>query len=600
MIFLLCFTLFVMASYPTVWIDLSDPSVAQQVNQLNVGFIEQQVGTKYAFHVKDLKELDQLGIPYEIHSPSRSSTEGYYSPQEVLEQLKIIAQDSSIAEYVVVGRSLQGRDIGGIRIGASVPNAQFRILGTHHGDELPSGELALHLAQYLSEHADEENIQNLLADRAIWIIPQVNPDGAAMVSRYNANLVDLNRNYNYQWSASAFRPGEHSFSEPETQAIRTLNHLENFAGGLSIHTGATNLGWVWNFTTSPSPDDDLVTHLSNEYMESCNQDSFWITNGAEWYITNGDTTDWSYGNFGVLDFTLEVSAEKIPPADRLPHIFEAHRQAILNFISWPFITTGQVVDGTTGTGIAATITIAQGWPHTSNQSGDFARMVDDSNLVNAIVTAPGYLPTEVTLDPTQRNIIELSRESISGIRPDPQLHFEAPLFSLPVEAQNVQLYRLGEESVTATNVSGQWRVDSPLPSGPWGLLIDGIHSPNALFIQSPHLPSPVSTIHEDAVHITNIEPAPGAKVRHFSGATITDLNILEVSSTAMIVEAPLEPTEGVYVFINRGEQSAFYPDRPHLSHEQDIQELYKPQGCAAASPLLLLLALSFRRERCAG
>ena len=600
MLFLLCFTFVVMASPKTVWINLADSTIKQKVKQLNIGFIEQQQGTKYAFHVKDLRELENAGVPYEAYTVTRSSIEGYHSPEEIITALKELALASPMAEYIVLGRSVQNREIGALRLGAPYPRAQFRILGTHHGDELPSGELTLHLAEYLISQVENNHLQSLLSERAIWFVPQVNPDGAAIVSRYNANIVDLNRNYNHQWSANAFLPGPNPFSEPETQAIRTLNHLENFAGGLSIHSGATNLGWVWNYTTSPSPDNELVTYISNQYMDACTQDSFWITNGAEWYITNGDTTDWSYGKFGVLDFTLEISVDKIPPSDQLTTLFDSHRQALVNFISWPFIATGQVIDEETGQGISSTIGIEDGWPHTSGMQGSFARMVESAAPVTALVEAPGYVTVEVTLDPMQRNVIELQRDTLSDIKPDPQIHNDKPVFSLPIAAEIVQLYRPGEDTITATENDGRWHVDQHIPSGAWSLRIDGMHSHNSLFVQSNAIPTPIGRIHEDTIHVTNIDYQAGARVIFFSGPSITELEVLDTSENHLEISSPIVPSDGVYVLINRGEQSAFYTDRPHMFREHDIQELYQPKGCATVSPLLLLFAISIRRMRCVG
>ncbi len=45
-----------------------------------------------------------------------------------------------------------------------------------------------------------------------------------MITRYNANGVDLNRDYGYMWGGEGGSPGP--FSQPETQAIRE-HVLEN-------------------------------------------------------------------------------------------------------------------------------------------------------------------------------------------------------------------------------------------------------------------------------------------------------------------------------------------------------------------------------------
>jgi len=54
-------------------------------------------------------------------------------------------------------------------------------------------------------------------------IPIANPDGYARNSRYNANRVDLNRNFGTNWNAASVEPpGPAPWSEPESRALRDL------------------------------------------------------------------------------------------------------------------------------------------------------------------------------------------------------------------------------------------------------------------------------------------------------------------------------------------------------------------------------------------
>ena len=47
------------------------------------------------------------------------------------------------------------------------------------------------------------------------------------------------------------------------------------------------------------------------------QDGFGWTNGAEWYTTRGDTTDYTYMNWGMIDTTLECTNTKAPSSSQI-------------------------------------------------------------------------------------------------------------------------------------------------------------------------------------------------------------------------------------------------------------------------------------------
>lgn len=58
----------------------------------------------------------------------------------------------------------------------------------------------------------------------LWLVDSMNPDGVAAATRHNANQVDLNRNFPYDWGpigvpGDAQYAGPSAASEPETQAL---------------------------------------------------------------------------------------------------------------------------------------------------------------------------------------------------------------------------------------------------------------------------------------------------------------------------------------------------------------------------------------------
>jgi hypothetical protein len=400
----------------------------------------------------------------------------------MVDALEVLADDhADAAEFIVLGESTMGRPIVGLRLGRSAnPIRSMRVLGAHHGDETSSAEVAFQSAKDLLENPSWTSI---LDDHEVWVVPHVNPDGIESGRRYNSNEVDLNRNYGFEWSPTEFRSGDGPFSEPETKAMRTLGDHVAFGLGLSVHSGATNLGWVWNYTTDRTADETLLDHLAASYEEECTTPTFYTTNGADWYITRGDTTDWSYGLHGTLDFTLEVSADKHPSESAMAEVVEQHEEAIPTFLDWPWWVAGTVVDASSGQGLKARISIEDSERFvTSDYSGRFSRPVDSGEWT-LVAVAPGFEPESVTMDANGGPVdIELSPIGFSGNGPEDRHLSMTGAFTLRRPAESVQLTRIGHTGLNASGAGTEWFADpSELAPGPWSLVIDGLVAPNALF-----------------------------------------------------------------------------------------------------------------------
>lgn len=140
----------------------------------------------------------------------------------------------------LVGKSVQGRNIEAYSYGNGEINILF-VGGTHGGYEWNSVVLAYKLMDYL-----DLNPKIVPENLTVTIIPSLNPDGVFKIvgkegrfletdipigkpiapGRFNANEVDLNRNFDCKWQpkstwqqkevSAGFKP----FSEPETLAIK--------------------------------------------------------------------------------------------------------------------------------------------------------------------------------------------------------------------------------------------------------------------------------------------------------------------------------------------------------------------------------------------
>jgi len=117
---------------------------------------------------------------------------------------------------VVLGRSVQGRKIRAFEVGNPLSRRRVLVVGCIHGNE-PAG---IAIADALARGRP-------VAGADLWIVPDLNPDGVAADTRQNADRVDLNRNFPWQWRplgppGSTFYAGRRPLSEPESRMVERL------------------------------------------------------------------------------------------------------------------------------------------------------------------------------------------------------------------------------------------------------------------------------------------------------------------------------------------------------------------------------------------
>lgn len=114
----------------------------------------------------------------------------------------------------IIGRSANGRSIP-CRILGNGPDVTL-ILATIHGDESAGTPLVERLHVHLRDNPW------LLKDRTVLLVPVANPDGRSDKTRFNANGVDLNRNFPTENFRPSTRHGAEPLSEPEALALHEL------------------------------------------------------------------------------------------------------------------------------------------------------------------------------------------------------------------------------------------------------------------------------------------------------------------------------------------------------------------------------------------
>ncbi len=171
---------------------------------------------------------------------------------------KVSIETSLGPKHAVIGKSVQGRPVETYTYGSGKTHIVF-VGGIHGGYEWNGVLLAYNLMDYLSLYP-ETVPKNL----TVTIIPSANPDGVYKIigkegrfsisdvpmdmdqapGRFNANAVDLNRNFDCKWKPEAtwqgkvVDAGSAVFSEPEAKALRDFLLKDSPAAVIFWHSQA--------------------------------------------------------------------------------------------------------------------------------------------------------------------------------------------------------------------------------------------------------------------------------------------------------------------------------------------------------------------------
>lgn len=301
-----------------------------------------------------LDKLTQAGFTYTVLDYDLAATfrrffkigfGPYYTFAEVEARLQDLVNTygpAGLIDDTIIGYSIEGRPIYAFKVSdnAAVDENEPVVFlnGVTHAREPIGAYITLEFGAWLLDHyATDPEIQWLVDNREIWIVPVVNPDGFV----YNESSdgywrknkrdndgdgtfsesvdgVDINRNYGFMWgyddvgsspdpSSNTYR-GTGPFSEPETQAIRDFVNGIQPSIALNYHSYSNLLLFPYGYANGVyAPDDALFRAMAVE-MTRANG----YTYGTPWeilYTANGAADDWMYGDTThprVLAFTPEV------------------------------------------------------------------------------------------------------------------------------------------------------------------------------------------------------------------------------------------------------------------------------------------------------
>ncbi|MGQ0553846.1 MAG: M14 family zinc carboxypeptidase [Planctomycetota bacterium] len=213
----------------------------------------------------------------------------------------------AIAEFHVIGQSVQGRDIFGLRISGNVaveedePEVMF--WANIHGDEFASGEIAYQWAlELIDAYGIETAATSYVDNNEIWVVPLLNPDGHELGTRENVNGVDLNRDFGWNWDGWGGSPAP--YSQPETRALREFCLVNNVTLSVTMHCSGNVFLYPWCDEPQDAPEIALIQQVGALYANAAN---YQLIKSWDDYETHGELLDLIHGGLGSLCYTAEIS-----------------------------------------------------------------------------------------------------------------------------------------------------------------------------------------------------------------------------------------------------------------------------------------------------
>jgi len=315
-------------------LDKTDLEVFQRLNLDRAYTAENFV--EVVAYPEDLAKIASAGLHYQVvhedlvgfyqsRNPLNLTMGGFLTFAEILDTVDALHANfpTLVSARDSIGASWQGRALWVFKISDNVetdedePEVFFNAL--IHAREPASWSWQLNYVTWLLTNYGADPVATQIIDeRELWFLPVINPDGYEYNRMSNPNgggmwrknrrilpgPVDLNRNWGYMWgfdnNGSSPYPddetyrGPEAFSEPEIQAIRDFIISRDFQFIVNAHSYGDYFLYPFGYQDIYTPDQDIFQVIGDSAEVLIDYQS-----GTPWellYNTNGDATDWQYGD----------------------------------------------------------------------------------------------------------------------------------------------------------------------------------------------------------------------------------------------------------------------------------------------------------------
>jgi hypothetical protein len=377
-----------------------------------------------------------------------------------------------ICRLDTLGTSTEGRLLLSLKIsdqvGKEEAEPELFYTSTMHGDETAPFVLMLRLIDsLLTGYGRVANITRLIENMEIHINPLANPDGTYALgneslngaTRYNANSVDLNRNFPDPTD------GPHpdgNFYQAETKAMMEYAEENHFTLSANFHTGAEVVNYPWDTWRRFHVDSAWFHRLSHIYADAAIENSpggyftsispDGVINGYQWYAVNGGRQDYMTYYRGGREVTIEVSGSKMTDSEQLPELWNYNKEALLLYMEECLCGIRGRVTDTAGKPVHARVELLEhdsendnSYVFTDPEVGDYHRMVDsgkydmvfsaygmqDDTVRNVVVTHYDSVRVDVTLESSP--VYKISGKITNARSGDPIENAEVVLRDTPLD-----------------------------------------------------------------------------------------------------------------------------------------------------------------------
>jgi len=289
--------------------------------------------TEHSVMIKNLQDALDGMLPSKLGASADFTLDEYHTYDDIQTWLKNLSQKySDICEYVVIGKSYEGREMGAIKIsgknGSNGKKAFWMDGGIHAREWITTATVNYMLAKTLEGYGSDDTVTSMVDGLNIYYAPILNPDGydytwtkdrmqrkTMMPNSCSSGSpgTDPNRNWDFHWgeAGTSTNPCSESYQgkaagdQPEVAAVQDfIREKDTFLGYINFHSYSQLWMSPWGYTSSKAKDFDVHNEAAGQAvaaLEAVHGTKFeYGPISTTIYPASGSSADYTYGTCNVL------------------------------------------------------------------------------------------------------------------------------------------------------------------------------------------------------------------------------------------------------------------------------------------------------------